>query len=127
MDYLNAFRFQKLNNYIKEVCEVSGINEVVEGFKFDKKRNRKIKGFFPKCQLITTHVFRRTFATNLYGELPTPLIMQITAHSTEKMLLQYIGKGSYDYAQQIADYFDKRRSKKLRKPNLSIVKKSNES
>lgn len=33
--------------------------------------------------------------------------MQITAHSTEKMFLGYTGKSAMDYAQQIADLYEK--------------------
>ncbi len=39
--------------------------------------------------------------------LPTPLLMQITAHSTEKMFFGYIGKSAMDSAQQIADLYEK--------------------
>jgi|TARA_R100000501_G_C2598512_1_gene96313 hypothetical protein len=60
---------------------------------------------------MSSHVCRRSFATNTYGKLPTPLIMQITAYSTEKMFLGYIGKSSMDYAQQIADFYAKEAQK----------------
>ncbi len=113
---------QKLNEYIKDVCELAGLDEPIQGSKFDKKKNRKVKGIFPKHRLITSHVCRRSFATNLYGVLPTPLIMQITAHSTEKMLLQYIGKGSYDYAQQIADFYALQGRKKDKQPQLEVIR-----
>jgi integrase len=113
---------QKFNEYIKEVCMISGLKESIKGFKFDNEIKRKVKGTYPKYALITSHVCRRSFATNLYGVLPTPLIMQITAHSTEKVLLQYIGKGSYDYAQQIADFYTLQGKKKEKKPQLSIIR-----
>lgn len=114
----------KFNEYLKIVCKDAGIDDIVYGGKitlvnekgeeilkdekgeyFEKGDIRKIYGDFPKWQLISSHVCRRSFATNLYGTLPTPLIMQITAHGTEKMFLEYIGKTSYDYAQQIADFY----------------------
>lgn len=117
---------QKFNNQLKILCELAEINQPTEGTKAvmldqegkiiekDEKGKynesgikRKITRTFPKYELITSHVCRRSFATNQYGILPTPLIMQITAHSAEKMLLQYIGKTSYDYAQQIADFYAK--------------------
>lgn len=113
---------QKLNEYIKEVCKIANIVEPIKGFKFDKEKKRKIKGVFPKFELITSHVCRRSFATNLYGVLPTPLIMQITAHSSEKMLLNYIGKGSYDYAQQIADFYESQRRRNEREPQLLVIR-----
>lgn len=104
---------QKFNKYIKEICKLAGIDEIVESSKVtvikEGKGNvqkRKIKGTFPKYELMSSHVCRRSFATNLYGKLPTPLIMQITAHSTEKMLLNYIGKSSIDYARMIANFYE---------------------
>lgn len=121
---------QKFNGLLKELCKEVGIDEIIPGTKIemvDKKgkvipkdkdgkrtqkgEKRKIKGSFPKWQLISSHVCRRSFATNTYGKLPTPLIMQITAHSTEKMFLGYIGKSSMDYAQQIADFYAKEAQK----------------
>lgn len=117
---------QKFNKLLKDLCKEVGIDEVIPGMKIEmvdkngkviardkngkrkeKGEKRKIKGTFPKWQLMSSHVCRRSFATNTYGVLPTPLIMQITAHSTEKMFLGYIGKSSMDYAQQIADFYAK--------------------
>lgn len=114
----------KFNEYLKVVCKNAGIDDIVYGGKItlvndkgeeilknekgeylEKGDIRKIYGDFPKWQLISSHICRRSFATNLYGILQTPLIMQITAHGTEKMFLEYIGKTSYDYAQQIADFY----------------------
>lgn len=113
---------QKFNEYIKEVCMLSGLTESIRGFKFDNEKKRKVKGVFPKHELITSHVCRRSFATNLHGVLPTPLIMQITGHSTERMFFQYIGKNSYDYAQQIAIFYDSQEKKKENKPQLSVIR-----
>ena len=115
---------QKFNNQLKELCKEAKINEKIfagkitmvnekgeeikkndKGKYVEKGEKRKLLGTFPKHQVISSHVCRRSFATNTYGKLPTPLIMQITAHGTEKMFLQYIGKSSYDYAQQIADFY----------------------
>jgi integrase len=75
-----------------------------------------------KWQLIGSHVCRRSFASNLYGTLPTPLIMQITAHSSEKMLQNYIGKQGLDYAQQIADFYTLQALKEQRQPQLNVIK-----
>ena len=50
--------------------------------------------------------------------------MQITGHTTEKMLLNYIGKSSMDYAQQIADFYALQSIKEKKEPQLTIVKKA---
>ena len=121
---------QKFNEHIKTVCELAEINEIIKGgvIEVTKKgkgrtNKRKINGNYPKWQLIGSHVCRRSFASNLYGILPTPLIMQITAHSTEKMLLNYIGKQGLDYAQQIADFYTLQAQKEKKETNLTILKK----
>lgn len=83
---------QKLNDYIKEVCRIAGINEIVEGKKFDAETKRKNIGKYPKFELITTHSFRRSFATNYYKRMPTAILINITGHSRESLFLDYINK-----------------------------------
>lgn len=132
---------QNFNTYIKEICKIAGIDKMIEGTKvmmldengneIPKDKNgkyvkkgvkRTVKGIYPKYELVTSHVCRRSFATNLYGIMSTALIMKITAHSTEKMLLQYIGKNSLDYAQQIADFYELQKLKKVKQPKLEVVR-----
>ena len=83
---------QKLNDYIKEVCKLAEIDEVIEGDLFDKETKRKVRGFYPKYKLITSHSFRRSYATNYYIDVPTPVIMEVTGHSKESTFLEYINK-----------------------------------
>ncbi|MDX1278386.1 phage integrase SAM-like domain-containing protein [Oceanihabitans sediminis] len=122
---------QKFNKQIKEVCRIAKIDNVIKGSiikvienEKGKKENRKIEGNYKKWKLIGSHVCRRSFASNLYGTLPTPLIMSITAHSTEKMLLNYIGKQGLDYAQQIADFYTLQAQKQQKESNLTVVKRA---
>lgn len=96
-DFPHKISTQKLNEYIKKVCQIAEINEVVEGKRLNpkaKKENpetmRKVLGFYPKHELITTHSFRRSFATNYYKKMPTPILIAITGHSKESLFLQYI-------------------------------------
>ncbi|WP_156424163.1 hypothetical protein [Myroides odoratus] len=64
------------------------------------------KGMFKKHELVTSHIGRRSFATNNYGKIPTVFLMNMTGHSTEQMFLKYIGKGSNDIAMELSEYFD---------------------
>ena len=118
---------QKFNIYMKDVCRIAGIDIIVEGFKKDKKTKRKVLGKYPKWEIISSHDLRRTFATNNYGKMPTPLIMSITGHSTEKTFLIYIGKTSIDYARQIADYYIQENEKSNKEFNPKIIKGKNAS
>lgn len=98
---------EHFNKYSKEVCKEANINTIVKGkMRIDKKRTLT-SGFYEKWQVISSHVCRRSFATNFYGKIPTSVLMNITAHSTESMFLSYIGKTTYDNAYQMLEYFSK--------------------
>ncbi|NNK76669.1 MAG: integrase [Maribacter sp.] len=111
----SSISIQKFNTYIKDVCQIAGITEEIEGSKYEifdsakgkavNRTKRKVTGIYQKWQLITSHCCRRSFATNYYGKMPTILLMQITAHQTEKMFLNYIGKTSMDYAKMAQEYY----------------------
>ena len=101
---------QKYNDYIKQVCKASGLREIVNGSKkTETKPNSKIyrkeNGSFEKWELISSHIGRRSFATNHYGTIPTTYLIYMTGHSTEKMFLNYIGKSNKDLAMEITNYF----------------------
>lgn len=113
------------NLYIKDVCRIAGIKQPVEGGKVNPKTKRKDYGTFPKYELITSHVCRRSFASNLYGEIPTALLISITAHATEQQFLQYIGKTTNDYAMQIAEYWRKQEQSARKETQLTVIKKAN--
>jgi integrase len=101
---------QKYNNYIKEVCKEAKLNEKVRGSKkvetFEgSKKYRKQSGLYEKWELVSSHIGRRSFATNFYGKIPTSYLIYVTGHSTEKMFLSYIGKSNKDLAMEITNYF----------------------
>ena len=91
-DFPHKISSQKLNTYIKTVCFEAGIIESVEGKKYDTDTMRKVLKFYPKNELITSHSFRRSFATNYYKKMPTPVLINITGHSKESLFLSYINK-----------------------------------
>ena len=101
---------QKYNDFIKTVCELAEINELTKGSKLvetetDSKVYRKKTGMYKKYDLVTSHIGRRSFATNFYGTIPTTFLIYITGHSTESMFLNYIGKSNKDLALEITKYF----------------------
>lgn len=101
---------QKYNTYIKKVCEIAELNEKVKGSikketKPKSKIYRKETGMFEKWELVTSHIGRRSFATNFYGKIPTTYLIYVTGHSTEAMFLNYIGKSNKDLAMELTKYF----------------------
>jgi integrase len=80
---------QKLNEYIKEVCKEAKINDPSE--KQIVRAGKRIKQFFPKWKLVTSHTARRSFATNLYRDGIAPqTIMKLTGHRTLQAFMAYI-------------------------------------
>ncbi len=111
---------QKFNDYIKTVSEKAGLTEVVAGARMDeriiiennkkKKIYRKVTGKYPKFELVSSHVCRRTFATLLYGKLDSLTIMKITGHSTEKQFLSYIKITPKEYAEKLKALWEKQKT-----------------
>ncbi len=81
---------QKFNAYIKEICKIANITEVVKGALVNPTTKRKEVGHYEKYKLVSSHTCRRSFASNLYGKLPNMVIMSITGHKTETSFLKYI-------------------------------------
>jgi integrase len=55
------------NVHIKTICQVCEIDNMVYGKFFDKQLKRKKVGYFQKYKLISSHICRRSFATNFSG------------------------------------------------------------
>ena len=88
---------QRFNEWIKKVCFQSGLVQEIHGTRQNPETHRKEVGTFQKWELVKSHSCRRSFATNHYNKLPNKLIMAVTGHSTEKMLLNYIGETENDH------------------------------
>jgi integrase len=101
---------QKYNDFIKTVCELAELNQPTKGSKMKETDEssgiyRKQSGTYKKHELVTSHIGRRSFATNFYGKIPTTYLIYITGHSTESMFLNYIGKSNKDLALEMTKYF----------------------
>jgi integrase len=99
---------QKFNMYIKEVCKEVGINQLVEGAKIvpikvnDKLIYRKKQGIYPKYELVSSHICRRSFATNFYNKIDNLTIMKVTGHKSIKTFMAYIKTTSTEYAENLS-------------------------
>ena len=93
------------NKEIKTLCKLAGIDEWVSGFKNNPKTRRKEIVKAPKYEFVTSHIMRRSFASNYYGKIETPLLMNITGHTKESTFLTYIG--THQNKDALADLFMK--------------------
>lgn len=111
------------NRYLKRLCELAKMNAPTEGTLFDPETKRSQFGKFPKWKLVSSHICRRSFATNFYADpkYPTPLLMNITAHATEKMFLEYIGKQPMDYSLKLAETWANEMEKSPIEKELRVI------
>ena len=96
---------QHYNNEIKEIAKLANLNELVKARKRLGFRSKIVQA--KKWELMTSHIGRRSFATNFYGKIPTPLLMEATGHSTEQMFLRYINPVDKDRILSLSNYFDR--------------------
>ena len=111
-EFPRAISNQRYNDYIKIVCKKAGLNELITGKiqtnltpENKNTKIRSVQGTFQKWELVTSHIGRRSFATNFYSQIPTTLLINVTGHSTETMFLNYIGKSNKDLAMELINYF----------------------
>lgn len=97
---------QKFNKHVKELCKVVGFTELTYGSKINSQTRRKELGDFEKWELVSSHICRRSFATNLYGKLDNLTIMAITGQKTETQFLKYIRTTDTEKAEKLKDYWE---------------------
>ena len=107
----NGFRFppkipvQTYNAQVKEVAKIAGIDHLVT---FNKRQgHRAVTHLIPKWKAISSHIGRRSFASNFYGKIPTALLMEATGHSTEQMFQRYINITDPSRVLELGRYFEK--------------------
>lgn len=78
---------QRFNEYIKLVCQLAGIKDLIFGGKMIDKR--KVFDHYEKWELITSHICRRSYITNFRSVLGDEGIMVNTGHKTTSMVEHY--------------------------------------
>ena len=80
---------QKMNDYLKELAELAGIDEPVRQTYY--RGNERIDEVTPKYALLGTHAGRRTFICNALALwIPPQVVMKWTGHSDYKAMKPYI-------------------------------------
>ena len=80
---------QKMNDYLKELAELAGIDEPVRQTYY--RGNERIDDVTPKYALLGTHAGRRTFICNALAlGIPPQVVMKWTGHSDYKAMRPYI-------------------------------------
>jgi integrase len=103
---------QKFNDNIKILARIVGIDDLMVGgvVKVDKKTKvkRKVIGTYKKWELITSHVGRRSFCTNLFGKVDDSVIMSVAGWKSKDQMYAYNKQTNMESAKILKDYWDKK-------------------
>jgi len=89
---------QSTNRLLKKLCEKAGITELITYTETvgGKRKEQTVR----KCDKVTTHTARRSFATNAFKrKVATLSIMAMTGHKTESSFMKYIRISKEENAQ----------------------------
>ena len=94
---LPAISNQKMNDYLKDLCELCGFNEPITRTYY--RAGQRVEETAPKWALMGTHAGRRTFICNaLTIGIPPQVVMKFTGHSDYKAMKPYIDIAGADAA-----------------------------
>lgn len=109
-DFPRKISTQKLNDYLKELCRLGGMTQIIRAEKKVKTdvgiRKQIVEA--EKYTFCSSHMFRRTFVTNWFGKLDNKEIMKVSGHQTEKEFLKYVQEVETNH-QVWFDFFDKKK------------------
>jgi integrase len=106
------FSSNDFNIHIKDICKAAGFNRKMEGkvLKKGKKEKgqtkRKAKDTYFRYELITSHICRRSFATNLYGKIPNQSLMALGGWTQEKIMLHYVKDTNTQAADDLKKFYE---------------------
>ncbi len=94
---------QKLNTYMKELCKMMSLDEVVTIREYPGGKMKVSQ--IPKWELVSSHTARRSFATNAYkAGIDAISIMKITGHKQYSTFMKYIRVDKEENAVRMAKH-----------------------
>lgn len=120
-----------INREMKEVCRLANIDKLIQSRKSqsvivnNKQTRRTISMRYPKHQVISTHSLRRSFATNYKDTLTPYETRQITGHSSDAQLMEYINqdKDRSEIVKQMASKMNSSEVQRIEKTaKLEVIK-----
>lgn len=94
---------QEMNRTIKWICREAGMTAVerINVFRGGKKELLTVE----RCELVSCHTARRTFATHaILAGIPTEIVMRFTGHRNYKEFQKYIRASQQDAAKRFRDH-----------------------
>lgn len=94
------------NKNLKIVCQLAGIDNLVDGKIWNPEIKRKECKYLPKYAFCTSHIGRKSLCTNLAGKVPNELIQSIFGWANSTMVTHYTKTTKTDYAEKLQEYWN---------------------
>lgn len=93
------------NKHIKTICQVCEIDNLVYGKLFDNKLKRKKVGYWKKYLLVSSHICRKSYATNFAGAGKEVLNSVMGWSKNSSMASHYNKVSKVEYANEMRKQF----------------------
>lgn len=86
---------------------LANTEERIKGKKFDIKTKRGVVGFYKKYELISSHIYRRPFTTNLHVKIPDDIQADLGGWGGLEMMRHYVKRTKRQSANVLKKYWNK--------------------
>jgi integrase len=94
------------NEKIKIICQLAKIDNQIYGKLWNSEKKRKELVYAPKYKFISSHVSRKSLATNLSGKVSDEVIQNICGWSNLTMVAHYNKTSKTEYAETLKNYWN---------------------
>jgi integrase len=94
------------NDNLRKLGMLANIDDKVKGYKSNGKSKNKIKGYFKKYELLTSHCIRRSFATMYVGKIPNESLQSIMGWTSDKMVKLYNKTSKESHSEVLKNIWD---------------------
>ena len=108
----NKIAEQDFNEQIKILARIVGIDDLMIGgvVKVNPKTKikRKVIGKYNKWELVTSHICRRSFCTNLFGKIDDNVIMSVAGWKSRDQMYEYNKQTNMESAIVLKKYWEEK-------------------
>ena len=94
------------NKGIKTICMLAEIDELVYGKLWDDEKKRKVLNYRPKWNYVSTHIGRKSLASNLAGKVSNDIIKSVCGWTNTSLVEFYNKTSKTDYAKQLEHHWN---------------------
>lgn len=95
------------NEKIKTICQLANIDNQVYGKLWNPDKKRKEIVYAPKFRFVSSHIGRKSLATNLSGKVSDEVIMSVIGWSTLSIKQHYNKTSKTEYASELKKIWNK--------------------